>query len=55
MDDIFYSVEYLDKANTFNCWNQHALTSSRIMARLYLFEAKMKHGRKTNNFRIREV
>lgn len=52
---IYYSVEWLPKNNMFNCWNQHALTRSRILASMYLFEAKMRLGRADNRFRIREV
>ena len=53
--DIHYSVEWIPKSDPYNCWNQDALTRSRLLARLYLFEAKMKRGRKANRFRIREV
>lgn len=57
LDDptIHYSVEWIPNTDPYNCWNQHGLTKSRLLARLYLFEAKMKHGRKANRFRIREV
>jgi hypothetical protein len=54
-DSIFYSVEWIPKSNPWNCWNQADLCRTRLGARLALFEAKFRHGRKDNHFRIREL
>lgn len=50
---VYYSVEWTPKDNTYNCWNQHSLTRSRLLARLYLLEAILSNRK--SRFRIREV